>query len=344
MKTEVTGHITELSSRKQDHLAMAQAAQTSAQDRDQRFYYEPLLSQHPRGEIPSLSFSGFEFKFPLWISSMTGGTQHARTINQNMARACAEFNLGMGLGSCRPLLDGRQALADFDVRSLMPGRPLFANLGVAQVEELRTTNQLSRVHQIVEALSADGLIIHVNPLQEWYQPGGDTFSVAPIETIAAFVESAPYPVMVKEVGHGMGPQSLRALMQLPLAAIEFAAFGGTNFSVLEARRAGGGDPQGLSQVGHTTQEMVGFVKTILDGTTKVRCRQFIISGGVQDVLEGHALTAQLPGQALFGMAAKVLQHAQGDYQELRSWLNTQINEYAMARAFLHAKPLPEGTP
>ena len=225
----------------------------------------------------------------------------------------------------------------------MPGRPLYANLGVAQVEELRQKNKLSDIHRVVEALKSDGLIIHVNPLQEWYQPGGDIFSVSPLETISEFVASSPYPVMVKEVGHGMGPSSLKALMQLPLMAIEFAAFGGTNFSVLEARRAGDLAPHGLAHVGHTTQEMLGFVKNILATESNLKCRQFIISGGVQDVLNGHALTAQLPGLALFGMAAKVLEHAQGDYENLRSWMQTQLNEYAMARAFLHVKPITEGT-
>lgn len=333
--------ISELSLRKQDHLTMAQASQTQARQRDQRFTYEPLLSAHPGGEIPPLTFAGHTFHFPLWVSSMTGGTKMARTINSNMARACAEFNLGMGLGSCRPLLNQRQDFADFDVRALMPGRPLYANLGVAQVAELQHARRTDSIHRMVSDLKADGLIIHVNPLQEWYQPGGDKFLAPPIETIASFLESSPYPVMVKEVGHGMGPESLRALMRLPLMAIEFASFGGTNFSVLEARRAGDANPAGLSHVGHTAEEMVGFVRQILTRDAGVRCRQFIISGGIQDVLQGHYLTAQLSGMALFGMAGALLPHAQNDYEQLRTWIQGRINEYAMARAYLRAKPLAE---
>lgn len=342
MKPITSIEINELSSRKQDHLTMAQAAQTSVATQDNRFFYEPLLSAHPRGVIPRITFAEHTFGFPLWISSMTGGTQKSRIINRNMAQACEEFELGMGLGSCRPLLDGRQDIADFDVRDLMPHRPLYANMGVAQVEELARTGKLSSIHQLVKDLRANGLMIHVNPLQEWYQPGGDNFSVSPIETITEFLACADYPVIVKEVGHGMGPASLKALMQLPLMAIEFAAFGGTNFSVLEARRSGVNHPQGLSHVGHSAEEMVRFVQTILNTEKNIKCRQFIISGGVKDVLQGHALTSQLPGQSLFGMAASVLAHAQGEYEELRMWLKTQINEYAMARAYLQAKSLSEG--
>lgn len=321
---------------------MAQAAQTTVATQDSRFYYEPLLSPHPRGEIPSMTFADHSFNFPMWISSMTGGTEKARIINRNMAQACEEFELGMGLGSCRPLLDGRQEIADFDVRDLMPNRPLYANIGVAQVEELKRKNKLNLIHEMVAALKATGLIIHVNPLQEWFQPGGDIFLCSPIETITEFVTKAPYPIMVKEVGHGMGPASLKALMQLPLMAIEFAAFGGTNFSVLESRRAGEINPQGLSHVGHSAEEMVGFVQNILRTEQNIKCRQFIISGGVKDVLQGHALTSQLPGHSLFGMAANVLAHAQGEYEELRIWIKSQLNQYAMARSYLTAKPFSEG--
>lgn len=322
---------------------MALAAQTPAQGCDARFYYEPMLSAHPT-KPKTRAFAGFDFSLPLWISSMTGGTAMARTINANMARACAEFDLGMGLGSCRPLLENRQSLEDFDVRALMPGRPLFANLGVAQIEELRQKRDLGRIHEVVKGLKADGLIIHVNPLQEWFQPGGDVFAVSPLETITEFLQQQEYPVMVKEVGHGMGPASLKALMQLNLVAIEFAAFGGTNFSVLEARRAGTSFPAGLSHVGHSAAQMVGFVQKIIREEKNLKCQRFIISGGVADVLQGHALSSQLPGEVLFGMASPVLLHARGEYSELRDWLYEQMNEYAMAEAYLRAKPIAQGSP
>jgi isopentenyl-diphosphate delta-isomerase len=229
------------------------------------------------------------------------------------------------------LEDPERHLVDFDVRDLMPGRPLFANLGIAQIE--RALENSGAVHRMVEQLRADGLIIHVNPLQEWFQPGGDVLRRAPLETITRFLETAPYPVMVKEVGHGMGPASLRALMKLPLAAIEFAAYGGTNFSVLEARRAGE-EASGLTRVGHTAADMVGYVRTLLASGETFRCERFIVSGGVVDVLQGHHLIAQLPGRAVFGMAHAVLGRAQEGAEALRTFLTDQRDTYAMAQAYL----------
>jgi isopentenyl-diphosphate delta-isomerase len=322
---------------------MAHAAQTPANLRDLRFHYEPLLSPHPTTPVAT-QFAGFKFSFPLWISSMTGGAAHARALNSTMARACAEFDLGMGLGSCRPLLEDENTLPDFNVRSLMPGRPLYANLGIAQIEQLAKSKELDRVHRMVEKLKADGLIIHVNPLQEWFQPEGDRLSVSPLETITRFVELAPYGVMVKEVGHGMGPASLKALMRLPLVAIEFGAFGGTNFSLLELRRSTHDSrPPGLAYVGHSAQEMVGFVTALQLSGEKFKCQNFIVSGGVSDSLQGHHLCGQLlRGEVLFGMAHGVLAAARLGSEALSQFITAQRDQYLLALNYL--RPLSQENP
>ncbi len=102
---------------------------------------------------------------------MTGGTEMARHINRNLAEACAEFGLGMGLGSCRPLLEGNERFEDFDLRPIIGAdRPLYANLGVAQLEELFAAKEGQRIVDLVGSIQADGLIVHVNPLQEWFRP------------------------------------------------------------------------------------------------------------------------------------------------------------------------------
>lgn len=84
-------------SRKLDHIELAMSAQTPRADVDSRFFYEPLFGTHPTDETDlSLSFLGKKLKAPLWVSSMTGGVGPARHINQNLARVCAQFGLGLG--------------------------------------------------------------------------------------------------------------------------------------------------------------------------------------------------------------------------------------------------------
>ncbi|MEO6037978.1 MAG: isopentenyl-diphosphate delta-isomerase, partial [Saprospiraceae bacterium] len=154
--------------RKQDHIELAFQSQVAAAGLDERFYYEPMLSAHPQSPaLRPFSFLGKTLHSPLWVSSMTGGTALAKTINANLARACAEFGMGMGLGSCRQLLYSDDMLADFAVRdTLGTDLPLFANLGVAQIEQLFARRETERIPALLTKLRADGLIIHVNPLQE----------------------------------------------------------------------------------------------------------------------------------------------------------------------------------
>merc|ERR1712046_179264 len=132
---------------------------------------------------------------------MTGGTGYARIINHNLARAAAEFGFGMGLGSCRGLLTSDEYLSDFDVRHLIgDDLPLYANLGVAQLEQLIDNSKTGLIVSLLDKLKADGLIIHVNPFQEWLQPEGDKFLYPPIDTIKRIIDLFPsLKIIVKEV-------------------------------------------------------------------------------------------------------------------------------------------------
>ena len=152
------------SERKKDHIEMAFQSQVGQGELDSRFFYEPLLSAHPApGSWPAIPFLGKTLKVPLWVSSMTGGTAQARTINFNLAKACGEFGMGMGLGSCRQLLYNDTYLADFDVRPLMgDDLPLYANLGIAQLEQLLDTGAMNRVNELVGKLRADGTAQGIN--------------------------------------------------------------------------------------------------------------------------------------------------------------------------------------
>jgi isopentenyl-diphosphate delta-isomerase len=118
----------------------------------------------------------------------------------------------------------------------MGDQPLYINLGIAQIEQLLNNNDSVRIKELINKLDADGLIIHVNPMQEWLQPEGDRFRQSPIDTIKRVIDIADFKIIVKEVGQGMGPASLKSLLALPLEAIDFAANGGTNFALLEILR------------------------------------------------------------------------------------------------------------
>jgi isopentenyl-diphosphate Delta-isomerase len=330
--------------RKQDHIRLTEDARTA--EADPRFYYEPILGDHANLCVPPVNFAGKTMNAPIWVSSMTGGTEKAALINRNLAEACAEFGLGMGLGSCRPLLSDRNRWSDFNLRPIL-GKdvPFFANLGIAQLEEIIRANNLKAVEDLVHELGADGLIIHVNPLQEWLQPEGDRFLKPPLETIREVLEKVNAPVIVKEVGQGMGPKSIESLLQLPITALDFGAFGGTNFSKLEWLRAGDSDramQEPFIRVGHTAETMLKWVhRTLEHPAINVQCQQLIISGGISDFLDGYYFvrTAKIP--AVYGQASGFLKHAQGEYSDLKRFVQSQIEGLSMAYACLDPVPLGE---
>ena len=324
--------------RKRDHIIMAEEAQHGRGSLDSRFIYEPLLSAHPQSvdTVLATTIFGKKVKAPLWVSSMTGGVGEARIINQNLAKVCREFGIGMGLGSCRVLLESDHYFNDFNLRPILgDDLPFFANLGIAQVEKLVLENKTDLIASMVEKLHADGLFIHINPLQEWFQVEGDRLTLSPLETLKRLLAVYNGKVIVKEVGQGMGPESLKALLSLPIAGIELAAYGGTNFSKLEMLRGKNTRGAELSNVGHTAEEMVVMLNS-LAGSDK----EIIISGGISDVLDGYYLRSNLKMNSVIGFAKKFLDHAE-NYNQLQQWTADQIETLKMAQNFLRVRPIVE---
>lgn len=329
-----------LKDRKKDHIDLAFESATGEAVRDQRFHYEPMLTTHPQ---PEQTIDGFfvgkPYKFPIWVSSMTGGTGIAKNINRNLARACKDFGLGMGLGSCRKLLSSDEFLEDFAVRPYIGDQPLYANLGIAQLIDLIEDNKLHLIDELLKKLEADGLIIHVNPIQEWMQPEGDNiFHSSPITALKRLLDHQSINIIVKEVGQGMGPQSIRALLKLPIAALEFGAYGGTNFAKLEALRGESTeeiDP--ICFVGHTPLEMIRSVSNLIKGE-QLECKEIIISGSVRNYLDGFFYNELCPLNSVYGQAAGFLKHAMGGYEELEKYVIKQTRGYAFAMRYLKIKP------
>jgi isopentenyl-diphosphate Delta-isomerase len=339
--------------RKAEHIALTQKAQVKELGpRSHGLDYEPLFGRHPLNPRQTVeqklgvTILGKRLKAPIWISSMTGGTPEAQKINQLLARVAGEYGLGMGLGSCRPYLHNpKQYAADFEVRSIMGDEAiLFANLGIAQIEELLQDRATEKIESMIHALKADGLIVHLNPLQEWFQPEGDVIKRPALETLQELLEKVKVPVMVKEVGQGMGPRSLKALLEMPLVAIDFAAFGGTNFSYLELLRQGTNELgqemshfEDLACVGHDAQSMVKFFRKIQsENGHRDQLSLVIVSGGIGSFLEGYRLTQELKRPAVYAYAKRFLDAASQGETLLRRFVEQEIHGLAVASEFLVA--------
>jgi isopentenyl-diphosphate Delta-isomerase len=327
--------------RKNDHISLAFTSQAEAALADSRFNYEPVMGSHLKGDTDPFPFLGKVLRVPVWVSSMTGGSQEALTINRNLARACNEFGMGMGLGSCRILLDQEENFKDFNMRGLIGDElPLYANIGIVQVEEMLANKNYMRLVDLAGRLKADGLIIHVNPIQEWLQKEGNVLRKPPVEIIEEFLSLTDLKIIVKEVGQGMGPESIKRMMNLPIEALEFAAFGGTNFAMLELARNASQNMDTINPmalVGHTAGEMLEAVNSLVNSGTPLSCRQLIISGGVRSFLDGYYYISKSLLPAVYGQASGFLRHARGDYQELQTYVAGQVSGLKFAKAFLQIK-------
>lgn len=335
-----------MSNRKNDHISLAAQSRLSHLEADKRFNYEPLLSAHPTNTIHPIPFLGKQLNYPIWVSSMTGGADNANFINKNLATICKEFGFGMGLGSCRVLLESDERWSDFDLRKFLGNEvPFFANLGIAQLEQLLDQNRIIEIDSLVKKLQCDGIIIHINPLQEAIQPNGDRIKKAPLETLKKFVSQSGLKIIVKEVGQGFGYQSLLELLKLPIEAIEFGAFGGTNFSNLEMKRrtdVGAELFLPLAKVGHSAEEMVIQTNSYLATNYKnILCKQLIISGGISNAVDGYYLIESSELPAIFGMGGAFLNYAAMGEEELRTFSQNLIWSYQLAQSYLQIKSINE---
>jgi isopentenyl-diphosphate delta-isomerase len=120
------------------------------------------------------------------------------------------------------------------VRDVAPDILLLANLGAVQLNRSYTVDHCRRA---VEMIGADALILHLNPLQEALQPGGDTCFGGLLSKIEAVCRVLTVPVVVKEVGAGLSTGVARKLAEAGVSGLDVAGAGGTSWSEVERLRA-----------------------------------------------------------------------------------------------------------
>jgi isopentenyl-diphosphate Delta-isomerase len=256
----------------------------------------------PESDLSSIDLTtdllGHHLAAPLIVSAMTGGTQEAASINDRLARAAAEAGVGMVLGSGRALLD------DPDLRDTYRVGPrpplLLGNLGAAQVTP-------ERALRVIDLLDADGVSLHLNPLQEALQPEGEPRFMGVLSRIAATVERlAPVPVVVKEVGFGLDFEDVRRLHEAGVAAIDVAGAGGTNWALIEGRRDKGGPEraEAFADWGVPTSE------SLMAARSAVPDAVLLASGGLRDGVDVAKCLAL--GAHACGIARSFLVAAQAD--------------------------------
>lgn len=238
----------------------------------------------------STTFLGKALKAPLLISSMTGGFKLARKVNRNLARAAQQLGLAMGVGSQRVALEEQSVADSFEVRDLAPDILLLGNLGAVQ---LNYGYSIEQCRQAVRMIQADGLILHLNVLQEAVQPEGNRNFKGLTDKIAEVCRQLEVPVMAKEVGGGISADVAVRLKRAGVKAIDVAGRGGTSWYAVEAKRAARrGQPADLTFAnwGIPTEEAVVKVREAAPEL------EIVASGGIRsglDIAKAIALGANI---------------------------------------------------
>ncbi|HXQ33297.1 MAG TPA: type 2 isopentenyl-diphosphate Delta-isomerase, partial [Anaerolineales bacterium] len=239
---------------------------------------------------------------PILISSMTGGTDEAETINLRLAETAYVMRTAMGVGSQRTAIEHPEQARTFQVRRVAPDILLFANLGAIQFNYGYSIDQCRRA---VDMIEADALILHLNPLQEAVQAGGDTNFADLAKKIEEVCKKLGVPVIAKEVGWGISERTAKLLADCGVSAIDVAGAGGTSWSQVEMHRAPDEFTRELAATfvgwGIPTSDSILNVKKAAPNMT------IFASGGIKDGLDIAKCVAL--GATLGGMAGNFLKAA-----------------------------------
>ena len=292
--------------RKSDHIKInleqdVRSALTTGLE-NYRLVHEALPELDLNRIDTTLSLFGKKLHSPLLISSMTGGTSAAETINLRLAEAAQECGIAMGVGSQRAAIEHSEQATTFQVRRAAPDILLFANLGAVQLNYGYGIDQCRRA---VDMIEADALILHLNPVQEAVQDAGDTNFAGLAEKIEEICKKMQVPVIAKEVGWGISERTAKLLADCGVSAIDVAGAGGTSWSQVEMHRAPDEFTRQLAATfvgwGIPTAESILNVRKATPDLT------VFASGGIKDGLDIAKCIAL--GATLGGMAGQFLKAA-----------------------------------
>lgn len=290
--------------RKAEHLRIAAGAGVSHAGGTGlaavRLRHRALPERDLRDVSLQTTLLGVALRAPLVVSAMTGGTPEAAELNARLAEAAAGHGIALTLGSGRQLLDAPGLLPTYRNAARPP--LLLANLGAG---EIRRADGPARAERLVALLGADGLSIHLNAIQEAVQPEGEADFEGVAERIGSVVARlAPLPVVVKEVGFGMDGRDVALLREAGVAAVDVAGAGGTNWALVEGRRApqAGALAAAFSDWGVPTAEALREARVAAPGL------ELVASGGVRDGVEVAKCLAL--GARAAGLARPLLVAAQ----------------------------------
>ena len=241
----------------------------------------------------STTLAGKKLEAPFFINAITGGSQTTDALNESLARVANKTGVAMAVGSQSVAVKN----AAFEkLRRLNPNGIMLANLGA--------NHPFENAERACSMIDADIIEIHLNAAQELVMPEGDA-EFYWLENLKRLNEKLQVPLLVKEVGTGMTPQTLKLLAKNGFSYVDLAGAGGTNFAAIEnERRKNKETLTFMQELGLTTAETLLGAQKYHNELGRLK---LTASGGIrdaQDIVKCLALGAENVG--ISGMFLHVL--------------------------------------
>ena len=320
--------------RKQDHLetCLQEKVETGSSGFDSYHFTHQALPEINFDEINlSCQFLKKKLNYPILISSMTGGTTKAKTINLNLAQTAQKLRIAMAVGSQRIAIEKPPIASTFQIRKVAPNIVLLSNLGAVQ---LNYGFGIKECRQAIKMIGADGLVFHLNPLQEVIQPGGNKNFSNLLKKIKKITAQIKIPVIVKEVGCGISQKTARSLLNAGIKTIDVSGQGGTSWALIESSRRKKNKQLGkvFSQWGIPTAEAITECNKIKELT-------IIGSGGIRTGID--MAKALILGADIVGIALPLLKPATKSARAVEEKIKSLIQELKITMFCLGVKNIKE---
>ena len=324
----------EVKQRKIEHvnIALGQdiSVAQSANWNDIQFVHQALPEVDLDEIDTSVSFLSHKLRYPLFISSLTGGHDDVTSINRNLARAAEHYGLSLGVGSQRAGIVNPEVINSYAItREQAPKTFLIANIGAPQliVQPHHAPFTIEQVERAVTMIGANALAVHMNSLQEATQPEGDRRTLGEAAALKTLTFSVSVPVIAKETGAGVCREQALLLRSCGVAAIDVGGAGGSSMSAMEAERSKARGDEKTYTIGMLFRDW-GIATPVSIVEAKVAGLPLISTGGVRTGLDMARALAL--GATLVGIGFPFLKAASQSYDAVCELLETIVAELKVA--------------
>ena len=324
----------EVKQRKIEHVSVALGQDVSAPQRanwnDIQFVHQALPEVDLDKIDTSVAFLGRTLRYPIFMSSLTGGHPDVTTINRNLAQAAEHYGLALGVGSQRAAIVNPSVAPSYAVtREYAPHAFLIANIGAPQlIEQSRhPAFTLAQAQQAIDMIGANALAVHMNSLQEAAQPEGDRRAVGEAAALKRLTGQLSLPVIAKETGAGVCREQALLLRSCGVSAIDVGGAGGSSMSAMEAARSQSRGDTRTMNIGLLYKDW-GIATPIAVVESGVAQLPLISTGGVRNGLDMARALAL--GATLVGMGFPFLKAASESYEAVCELLETVIAQLRVA--------------